>query len=84
MNCESNNIILLHSQFSSSRGISGTCNGGAIIGRSLAADNNCFTSQLNVTASPELEERDVECIYDNGIQALSVGLSKVIRLKGIQ
>ena len=83
MNCESNNIVLLHSQFASSMGTLGTCNDGAIIGWSVAVDNGCFTSQLNVTVNVELEERYIECVYDDGIHPLSIGLLKMIRLKGL-
>ena len=82
MNCESNNIVLLHSQFLSSMGTSGTCNDGAIIGWSLTVDNNCFISRLNVTMSTELQDRYIECVYDDGIHPLSVGLSKMLRLTG--
>lgn len=82
MNCESNNIVLLHSQFSSRMGTSGACNNGAIIGWSLAVDNDCFTSRLNVTMNTELEERYIECVYDDGIHPLSVGLSEILRLSG--
>ena len=82
MNCESNNIVLLHSQFLSSMGTSGTCNDGAIIGWSLTVDNNCFISRLNVTMSTELQDRYIECVYDDGIHPLSVGLSKMLQLTG--
>lgn len=80
--CASNHIALLHSQFTSDEGAYGTCNNGAIVGWSIAVEDDCYTSQLNVTISTELDGSNVECVYDNGREASAIDLSMVIKLKG--
>ena len=72
-------IALLHSRFT--QGTSGTCNSGSLIGRSVGVESGCYTSQLNITISRELDESSIECVHDNGTQLLTVGTSKV-KLKG--
>lgn len=57
-----NEIILRHSRFNTA-GDTGNCNNGAIVGRSVDAVNNCFTSQLNVTVSASLNNKTVQCIH---------------------
>ena len=42
------------------------CNNGAIIGRSIRAENNSYTSQITVQISDELNGTSVVCAYDNG------------------
>lgn len=72
-------IALLHSRFT--QGTSGICNSGSLIGRSVEVGNDCYTSQLNITLSRELDEHSIECVHDNGTQLLAIGTSKV-KLKG--
>ena len=67
-NCSSSNndILLLHSHFSSTEGGYGSCNNGAIVGRSLGVEGNYYTSQLNVTVTTDVAGKTVECFYDDG------------------
>ena len=65
-NCPStsNEIILRHSQFASP-GTSGNCNSGTITARSLGVENDCFRSELNVTASASLNKKTVQCQHNS-------------------
>ena len=83
--CQStgNQITLLNSLFASGGvGSSGACNNGDIMARGISADGNCYTSQLNITVSPGLNQTSVECIYSSdrlstiGTSALYVLLGK--------
>ena len=70
-----NEILLRHSQFESG-GAVGECNNGMIIGhfhnRTFDGLNSKYTSQLTIqlpslnATNNTLEEKTVECIYDNG------------------
>ena len=73
--CESSNneIALLHSRFYDDSGTSGACNNGDIVGQSLRVEDNCYTSQLNVTISSNMIGKTVECSHDNGTTTESVG-----------
>ena len=66
-NCPSTNneIILRHSQFSTQSGTSGSCNSGTIVGQSVGVEGTCFTSRLNVPISEGLNDRTVQCDYNN-------------------
>ena len=66
--CSSSNneIILLHSRFTSVYGDYGSCNNGDIVARSLSVEDNNYTSQLNVTVTPETAGMTIECIGDSG------------------
>ena len=70
-NCSSSNneILLLHTHFSSIEGDYGLCNNGAIVGQSLGVEGNNYTSQLNVTVTPDIAGKIVECFYDDGCTA---------------
>ena len=59
-----NEINLLHRRFQSD---AVTCNNGTIVGIGIIVENNSsFTSQLNVTVSPDVVGESVECVHDNG------------------
>ena len=58
-------ITLLHAQFESSTGI---CNNGAVIGLGVREENNCYTSQLTIQVTPDLDGRTVDCSVDYGPQ----------------
>ena len=69
--------MLRHTQFASG-GAVGTCNNGAINARSVSVENtNCFTSQLNVTLSPSLNGRTVECAHDDTSTTTVIGTTTV-------
>ena len=66
-NCQSsgNEIVLLPRSY---RIYAVTCNNGAtfIAGQNLALQGNHHTSQLNVTTTPDIAGKTVECHRDNG------------------
>jgi hypothetical protein len=76
-NCYPSEITLLHSRYNFSSGTSGTtvCNNGAIelVGWSLRVEDNCFTSQLQISFNDNFAENLVSCIYDDGIAEMVVG-----------
>jgi hypothetical protein len=63
--CQQNEILLLHRQFTPiGSGSTRTCNNGAIVGQSLGVLGNHYTSQLNVTITPETAGKTITCAYD--------------------
>ena len=63
--CQQNQIQLQHDQFAQKGGSNGTCNNGAIVGQSLSGQDIAnYTSQLNVTITPETAGKTIMCIYD--------------------
>ena len=59
--CLQNEILLPHHP---TGGSFGTCNNGAIVGQSLGVQGNNYTSQLNVTITPETAGKTITCAYD--------------------
>ena len=82
--CNMNEIILRHSQFSLPEGTSMSCNNGAISGRSIGVTDRCYSSELNVTVSPNLNGRTILCDHDGttqrniGASTLNVVTGKVL------
>ena len=69
-----NEIPLRHDNFGTPSGAGGSCTGGRLIGRSLSSNNNCFTSELLVNASAELNNKTIRCIHrDSQGQMVPVG-----------
>ena len=65
LNCRSNEIILFHRRFTDSGGETiGSCNNGAIKGRSLSVEGNLYTSQLNVNITPDIAGKTIICVND--------------------
>ena len=83
--CQAHEIFLPHFQFLGD-GIYRTCNNGAIVARSLSVEGNNYTSQLNVTITPDTVGKTIECHNDNGIHVYthfssaipSIGISPTI------
>ena len=77
--CQQNEILLQHHQYTRPGGSTGTCNNGAIVGQSLGVQGNNYTSQLNVTITPETAGRTITCAYDalTG-QDITIKFSKII------
>ena len=50
------------------------CNDGDIVGKIITVGNDRFTSQLNVTLTPDTAGQSIECISDNGTDTHRVGL----------
>ena len=84
-NCPANNneLILIHYRFLLIKGTSATCNNGAIVARSLSVEgNNNYTSQLNVTVTPDIAAKNIKCLYDNGSTEATL-FSWVIPITGL-
>ena len=71
----SNEITLRHINFAST--VTGECNAGAVVGESLRAVDNCYTSQLSILYTEEYVGKTVACAYDNGITTTVVGTSPI-------
>lgn len=69
-------IQLLHNRFSDP-GAFGECNSGAIVGESVGIDGTCYTSQLNVTVSRGLHNKNVSCSESSTSQLIGISWIKV-------
>ena len=78
--CDSNEIILLHYRFDT--GTNGMCNNGAIVGRSLSVEGNNYTSQLNVTITPDTVGKNIVCLHDNGLYEILIFTSIIPAITG--
>jgi hypothetical protein len=67
-NCPATNneIFFFHSSF----GIEATCNGGAIVGRTIRTENNTYISQLTVSVGAEMIGRNISCFHDGATSKL--------------
>ena len=65
-------VALLHSAFGGP-GARRVCNNGAVVGYSIGVENNCYTSNLDILVSPELNGRTVECSIDDGVTITPIG-----------
>jgi hypothetical protein len=75
-------ILLLHNRFSSAKGDYSSCNNGAIVGQSLSAEGNNYTSQLNVTVTPDTAGGTVECLYEDFGLITTLVFTSVIPITG--
>ena len=81
-NCNGNQIILRHSMFGN--GVRRICNDGNIVTYDIDVTNNTYSSQLNVTVSPEMHNETVECIHDTqNATSVLVGAYTLILATGI-
>ena len=71
-------IFLRHREFRSTLGTSGVCNNGDIVIHSLRADSSCYTSQMNILFSANLNGSTVACAYDNGTATVGVGSMSIM------
>ena len=62
--CPQDEILLQHHQFIQPGGSTSTCNNGAIVGQGFSVQGNNYTSQLNVTVTPETAGKTITCTYD--------------------
>ena len=69
-------IVLRHRTFMQNR----TC--GNITGRGIGVEESCYTSQLRVTVDSSLDNKTVECTYDNGTTTTVIGVSTIEIIKG--
>ena len=67
--CIRNSIQLRHSKFIGSQA-TGECNDGAVVASSVESSDNCYTSLLNITITPEmLNESLIVCAHRNNIKS---------------
>ena len=71
-----NQTILRHSQYAT--GISGECNNGAIMARSVTKKGNCYTSELSVNISATLNNKTITCVHNKGLKTIGTSLLTVI------
>ena len=62
-----NDITLRHILYSNSMSATGECNGGNITGYSLSAENNTYTSEINVVFSSDSVGQNIVCAHNNYI-----------------
>ena len=62
--CPQDEILLSHPLYNHTEGTAGTCNNGDIEGQSLGVQGNHYTSQLNVTVTPDIVGKTITCVYD--------------------
>lgn len=55
-----------------------TCNNGDIVGQSLGVQGNNYTSQLNVTITPDTAGKTIICAYDDFTENLLLNKITVI------
>lgn len=73
-----NEVALLHYHFFYGR----SCNNGTIVATGFSIEGKNYTSQLNVTVTPEKAGKTIMCAYDNGINS-TIHLSTVIPILGL-
>ena len=72
-------IVLRHRTFIQTR----SC-GNRITGRGIRIERNSYyTSQLNITVDSSLDNKSVECVYNNGTTTTVIGSSYIEIMKGI-
>ena len=82
LNC-TNALIFRHSRFNSET-VSGQCNNGAIVGRSLEViEDNSYVSELTVNISVSLDNKTVQCIHNSQEGPYIIGTSTLTVLKGL-
>ena len=64
--CSSGEIPLLHTYYKRDGGTFGECNNGNIVARSLRVEDSNYTSQLNVTVTPDVIGKTIECVNYDG------------------
>jgi hypothetical protein len=70
-------IVLRHRTFTQTR----SC--GNFTGQGIGMEENgCYTSQLNITVDSSLDNKTVECIYDNGTHTTVIGTSSIEIMNG--
>lgn len=77
-----NEIFLSHNNFND--GIRKECNNGAIVGHSLRVNGTCYTSQLTVYISANLNGTTIDCTYDTGSVLERIGSTSIVITRGNQ
>ena len=66
-----NEIVLLHNQFSN--GTRKLCNNGAVLGASQGRRGNYYVSQLKINISADMNDKNIQCSFDDGFASQNVG-----------
>ena len=61
--CLQDTVLLSHNLFTLTGGSTDTCYNGDIAGQSLGVQGNNYTSQLNVTITPDTAGKTITCAY---------------------
>ena len=81
--CRSQEIVLLHSDYSTENGIVHESCGDLILAQILKEENGSYTSQLNVTVTSYIIGKSIECAYDDSAgSTTSIGSLNVTILTG--
>ena len=80
--CATNGIILRHERYTQSGGAVGECNSRAVRGRSTGVENNCYTSQIDVTVSTTFNNKTIQCIHNSGTGIDTIGTSVITVAEG--
>ena len=82
-NCvsRSNEITLLPSHYGTYDAI---CNNGDIVGRSLSGEGNNYTSQLNITVTPDTAGKTVVCVSSNEITVTPIFSTVIPTITGLK
>ena len=75
-------IVLRHNRFNS-EGAFGACSNGNIAGRSIGVNNDCHTSQLNVTVDVSFNNNTFFCIHNFGASMDIIGASTLSVVEGL-
>lgn len=74
-------VTLVHAQFGTSAAF-GVCNNGAVVGRGTRVDNSCYSSQLSVYVSPDLDGRTIDCSVDDGREVSLINSTTLLLSRG--
>ena len=78
-----NEIVLLHNRFLyDGNGQLSYCNNRAIVARILSVEENNYTSQLNVTITPDTTRSTIKCIHDNWTHDIVIFTSIIPKITG--
>ena len=72
LDCDNNTILLYHDHFQYGNA-SGWCNSNTIVGQGLYRDGNHYVSILNVTLTPNLNGKTIECVYKDELRDIVIG-----------
>ena len=76
--CVSGELTLFHSNFTSDSSNVRDCNDGAIVGQGLRVEDNCYTSQLNITVRSDMIGKTIKCVYDDVNTETTVGSLRIV------
>ena len=73
-------ILLFHHRFNI--GTNRTCNNGAIVARIISVEGNNYTSQLNITVTPDTAGKTIECLNYNWTHKILIFTSIIPTITG--